>query len=741
MNLLQAAARLTKKGFHVFPLRPNSKLPQITDFPARATRDHSEILRMWRDPVMGTTQPFNVAISTSRFKENLHLLVVDVDNKGEKKGDDDVLRLEMEGKLFPPTLTQTTPTGGKHFIYYTKIPVAQSVARIAPGIDTRAHGGYIVGAGSSLDGKEYSIDEAEIAEAPEWLVKFTQVSTPKSTKKKVNTDADAARNRAFSYLKATEGSVEGAGGDQRAYTVAANVKDYGVDQVTCLDLMLEIWNEKCRPEWGVDELREKVEHAYRYGKEPQGVKAPEADFKPTPVVNEVANEVVNAVVKDVHPLQKLNKEYAFIIVEGSSHILWETKDAKGNFKAHHLDHKTFHDKLLSQTFVDGNGKSQSLTKMWMSSPTRRSYDGLCFMPGKTCPPQFYNLWRGFSVEPATEQEFIMAPLEDRGMKALQAFLEHARENVCAGDEKLFTWLMGYFAHMIQRPWEKPLTALVFQGGKGVGKNALVGRVAHLVRNHSLLASNKRFLLGNFNGHLENLILFTLDEAFWSGDKAAEGVLKDLVTGDTHLIEHKGKQPYTVDNCLRVAILGNEDWVVPASIDERRYCVFKVGDGRKQDTKFFTDMRVGMEQHGGDRLLLRYLMDFDLTNIDVNTAPKTDALGEQKVESLEPFHQFWMDSLKDGRLAESDFSQDWATAVPKDGVRIAYERYLKRRQIGSRAPTRSAIGKLIFRCLPVLKSQRLSGEEGRNWFYILPELDVARTHFEKFIGHKIDWDSG
>ncbi|MCU9931097.1 hypothetical protein OFL77_27585, partial [Escherichia coli] len=79
-----------------------------------------------------------------------------------------------------------------------------------------------------------------------------------------------------------------------------------------------------------------------------------------------------------------------------------------------------------------------------------------------------------------------------------------------------------------------------------------------------------------------------------------------------------------DNITRVAIIGNEDWLVPASFDERRYAVFSVGDGRRQDRDFFHNMRVGMEE-GGYAYLLKFLMDFDLSAIDVNEAPQTQGL--------------------------------------------------------------------------------------------------------------------
>src|SRR6185312_15948020 len=94
-----------------------------------------------------------------------------VNSKGEKiNGAEELLRLEINGFLFPPTLEQTTPTGGKHLIYRVKEPVRQGVNVLGKGLDIRAFGGYIVGAGSTIRGLEYTINDHEIADAPEWLV-------------------------------------------------------------------------------------------------------------------------------------------------------------------------------------------------------------------------------------------------------------------------------------------------------------------------------------------------------------------------------------------------------------------------------------------------------------------------------------------------------------------------------------------------------------------------------------------
>ena len=70
------------------------------------------------------------------------------------------------------------------------------------------------------------------------------------------------------------------------------------------------------------------------------------------------------------------------------------------------------------------------------------------------------------------------------------------------------------------------------------------------------------------------MLFQFEEAFWAGDKQAEGKLKLLITSKLHMIERKGYEPYMVGNYARIYITSNNDWVVPATVDERRFAIFE-----------------------------------------------------------------------------------------------------------------------------------------------------------------------
>jgi hypothetical protein len=279
---------------------------------------------------------------------------------------------------------------------------------------------------------------------------------------------------------------------------------------------------------------------------------------------------------------------------------------------------------------------------------------------------------------------------------------------------------------------------VFRGKKGVGKNALVERIGHLLGQHFGVAADQRYLAGNFNAHLENKLLFVLDEAFWSGDKKIEGILKHLVTGRKHNIERKGQEAYTVDNCLRVVVLGNEDWLVPASDDERRYAVFDVGNARKEDRKFFREMRLGMEA-GGYGLLLQYLLDVDISDFECGYAPKTEALLDQKVNSLSHFHKWWLNCLVEGEISSGDFSScEWPEQIAREIFRDSYRRYA--RNLGARwIADAVCIGKSLKEICPSINSAQITEENGRLRVYKIPQLAIARKEWEKFIGHTVRWE--
>lgn len=724
MSIYKAAKDLAAQGFFVFPLQQNGKIPIIKEFTNTATDNANDLARFWFDPILELEHYYNIGIVTSKFHGGGALLVVDVDNKKGKNGSATIKALQKKGHKFPITLTQKTPTGGFHLIYEVKTAVKQGVSVLGEGLDIRSRGGYIVGAGSIINDKKYKFinNTTPIAKAPQWIIDKCNESKKSARKKKpvkqISQKGAILRGREYLINQAPV-AIEGAGGDQTTFIVANKLKDLGVSEDNCFVLMQDHWNENCQPPWAPDELKRKVENAFAFGQNTAGADSPEADFEPIP----------NKDIDD--PITELNKDFAFMVLGGKSTILMRKKD-----EVSYINMSAFHDLLKARTIQIGIGKKKQLSDLWLASPKRATYDSVELLPGKETPKGVYNLWRGFTCEPLKRKGDATKEMIE-GVRLLK---EHALENVCLGNKELFTWLFGYFAHLIQKPWQKPLTALVFKGKKGVGKNALIDRIGNLFGSHYLLTSNRRYFMSNFNKHLANLVLFVLDEAFWSGDKQAEGILKDLITGNDYLLEPKGREMYRAKNILRVCIIGNENWVIPASEDERRFAVFNVGNKRQKDKKFFVTMRTLLEEKGGNQLLMRELLDFDLSLVDIDDAPDTQGLLDQKIESLNPIHSWWLNSLQEGAILHLDFTEsDWPKTVGRERLRSAFLVYAKERGIRSWLPDAANFGRQFSQTLPGISTKRVRGSGTRQRIYLLPSLEQCRKHFSHFIGHTLDWD--
>jgi N12 class adenine-specific DNA methylase len=165
-EMLDHALDLALQGLAVFPLRPGTKVPLVKDWELKASTDVGQVMRWW-----SATPRANIGIACGRSG----LLVVDLDADkkpgGTGHGQRSLLDLAA-GRGIPRTLTVASARGGRH-LYYRQPDGARfgnTAGRLGELIDTRGHGGYVVGPGSVFEGGAYRIErEAAVAQLPTWL--------------------------------------------------------------------------------------------------------------------------------------------------------------------------------------------------------------------------------------------------------------------------------------------------------------------------------------------------------------------------------------------------------------------------------------------------------------------------------------------------------------------------------------------------------------------------------------------
>lgn len=420
------------------------------------------------------------------------------------------------------------------------------------------------------------------------------------------------------------------------------------------------------------------------------------------------------------PIDLLNFRHFVVPIGGKTYIATEASDPKTGYISMELGGVSDLSLRYSNWTKRVNGKDVPVAHIWLNSESRREYDGVIFAPGSSVPG-FYNLWRGFAVEPR--------------QGGCDLFWQHVRTVICGGNEHHYSYLRKWLAHLVQNPAELPGVAIVVRGIQGTGKTLFSDTVGKLFGQHYLMLTRIEQLTGRFTGHLKDVLLICANEAVWGGDKQGEGALKSLITDPLCPIESKGKDLYQVRNFKRLIVTSNEQWAVPMDMLDRRFLVLEASDAHLGDRQYFTALATQMSEEGGLEALLFDLMHEDLTGFDVRTKPHSHHGFDIKMRSAEPIVRWWHEVLYSGVLRRSldtlDDPEDWYQTPLKASLHrqfLAYCETHRQRTIGL-----PAFGKELRKLLPgcVIGETRPTGEGHRPWCYKLPNLLECREAFERF----------
>lgn len=440
-----------------------------------------------------------------------------------------------------------------------------------------------------------------------------------------------------------------------------------------------------------------------------------------------------------YDVDSINAEYALVLLGSKAVVFLDQPEAPVDDQQRILTLEAFHAwHANTRTEVRGaDGKIRAMTwsARWLKSRDRRSYRGVEFHPDPDMKPGtkgYLNMWSGFAVEPK------------QGAGKYDVFRDHLMNNVCMGDASMYAWVFGFFAHMMQKPRDRLGVGIVLRGAMGSGKTKIGETFGSLIPRHYFLVDDPRYVTGQFNAHMATCLLLQADEAVWAGDKAAEGRLKGLVTSPIQQIESKGIDPIRLKNYVRLIMTSNEDWVVPAGKDERRFCVLDVDARCAQNHDYFREMDEELDA-GGRQALLYDLLHFDLSKVNLRKIPKTEALLEQKLRSLDSIDTWLYTRLWEGvslRNGESWLAEVTVQAMVDDYIAAADRIGIKRRS------TEVELAKRIMKTIPGVQRVRGYFSSGRDesgklgstrpWLWRFPPLAECRAAFADSLQQAVAW---
>lgn len=272
-------------GCKVFPCAPGTKDPATPNGWKDASADPAQIAEWNR-----INPDFNWAVACGASG----LFVFDIDPAGLDWWAKLLERDSAIKAAVDAAFQVRTPKGGLHVYFRGEGP--STASRIAEGIDTRGgflrdgkmvSGGYVILPGSRTRAGPGRVDGAYTAlpgGAINPLPAHVRAIVPERKKNDTlglekNPDADQPRNVQWAldlikgYVANGRVSIEGRGGNDTAFRVAASILDKAISPGMCFELLWEHWNPHCVPMWDDWELEQIVRNAASYGEDTEsGVK-------------------------------------------------------------------------------------------------------------------------------------------------------------------------------------------------------------------------------------------------------------------------------------------------------------------------------------------------------------------------------------------------------------------------------------------------------------------------------------
>ena len=386
---------------------------------------------------------------------------------------------------------------------------------------------------------------------------------------------------------------------------------------------------------------------------------------------ELADHVVNT-----------NKKFCKVMYTGKAYIAMDTFNVRGNKKFEFClacelaKHNSQHQIQVGVNGAKNAPVYKDIITAWAThekvsarddvvfEPIRPKYNKNAkifdapelFLPNNNNEPIF-NIWRGFTVR----------PFKDRVQ--LDIIRWHMLHVLCDEDEELYTFLIKWCAYTFQFPDLPATSVIVLKGEKRIGKGLFGSFLLPFWGAHGLHISSKEYLTGKYTGHLAETCYLFADEAFYAGDKESEGRLKALVTERELITEKKFLNMSESQNCLKILMATNNDWCVPATHDEDRYCVFNVSNKMKGDRAYMTKVAKNLKEELVKRAFLEWMLSIDLTGFNPQDIPRNEALGEQIQATFGAIQLWFQDRLVIGKIFASD--DHWSEVVTVENLHASY----------------------------------------------------------------------
>jgi hypothetical protein len=276
----------------------------------------------------------------------------------------------------------------------------------------------------------------------------------------------------------------------------------------------------------------------------------------------------------------------------------------------------------------------SFIAAWKADVYIRTYQNLVFKPKLAVPKTEFNIFTDFPCS-AIEGDCSL-------MKELMWLLS-------GEDAEAMEYLECYFAHMLQKPYEKPEVAVCFYTDKqGAGKDFTVNLLGKMIGGEYYYKTSKpeNDVFGRFTEHLQKTILLKMEEAQFETNKKNETALMSMITSQMESYEGKGQKPITLDDYKRIVMTTNKHGAVAVPESDRRFVLINSSERRVGDREFWNTAAEAVKTEVPVQAYYHYLLHKDISKFNPRNRPKTDFYKDVKLSQRPLAARFFQGVIED-----------------------------------------------------------------------------------------------
>jgi hypothetical protein len=344
-------------------------------------------------------------------------------------------------------------------------------------------------------------------------------------------------------------------------------------------------------------------------------------FEVTEEQKEDTEEVAPKVTKQDYERKKTMFEENHFYFSATNEIVEVSSEGTLNYEK--IEHATI--KYVAFDFKHSNNMMDrtNFIKLWLNDASRRTVKKIDMKPSEDplvfSPPMVF----AYTAYPKTHNP-----------EAILVFTKLLHV-LCNHSEPIYQYVLQWVAHMIQKPFENPGTALFFTGAKGCGKDTLgdfivewlVGKV--LAHNYD---STEQFW-EKHDTDRENRIFIKLEEADGALNRQHVGAFKARITSASLTVNPKGDKSRTTSNYNHYMGTSNDGQPVKVEEDERRFNVIACSPEWLRKVEIWENVRKVLFCPEGASTIGHYLNEMDLSTFNPRIMPQNEYL-ERAIEAEE-----------------------------------------------------------------------------------------------------------